>query len=82
MLLPTKGLSPDRSLLFLGAQVLRYLSTPTTVSSLWTAVQTERRESRDTSLTYDWFILSLDFLYSTGAIHFDEYQRVTRREAT
>jgi hypothetical protein len=81
MLLPTKGLSPDRSLLFIGAQILNCLTKATTVSSLWTAVQQERRASAGFApLTYDWFVLSLDLLFSLGTIRMDEYQRVVRRE--
>jgi hypothetical protein len=82
MLLPTKGLSPDRSLLFVGAQVLRNLKTPTTVSSLWTAVQADRRDvDLHAPITYDWFVLALDFLYTIQTITFDEYRRIARRQA-
>jgi hypothetical protein len=79
MLLPTKGLSPDRSLVFLGGQVLLRLGAPTTVSSLWTGVRSDRgREPGFAPLTYDWFLLSLDLLYVVGAVQLDEYGRIAR----
>ena len=35
MLLPTKGISPDRALLTIGSDLLIVLRRPTTVSALW-----------------------------------------------
>lgn len=69
MILPTKRLHQDRALLTVGAEVLRRLDEPKTVSRLWDEVQRAHR-SRVTSptLTYDWFILSLDLLFAVNAI--------------
>ncbi len=68
MILPTKRISADKALIGLGARVLRQLRQPQTVSHLWETVQ------RDTGATvsYDWFILSLDLLYLIGAIEYHE----------
>jgi hypothetical protein len=69
MILPTKRLHQDRALLAVGAEVLRRLDEPKTVSRLWDEVQRAYR-GRVTSptLTYDWFILALDLLFAVKAI--------------
>jgi hypothetical protein len=67
MLLPTKGISADRALLTVGADILDALRTPTSISGLW-----ERYGSRDVSsserVTFDWFSLALASLYSMGVL--------------
>jgi hypothetical protein len=69
MILPTKHLPQDRSLLAVGADILRLLDQSKTVSRLWDEV-TKARASRSASsaLTYDWFVLALDLLFALGAI--------------
>ena len=69
MILPTKRIHQDRALLTVGAEVLRRLDEPKTVSRLWDEIQRAYR-SRATSptLTYDWFILSLDLLFAINAV--------------
>jgi hypothetical protein len=66
MILPTKGIAPDRALVTLGAQVLQSLSEPKTVSRVWD----ELRNINETrvQLTFDWFVLALDFLFLIGAV--------------
>ena len=68
MILPTKGIAPDRALITLGAQVLQTLSEPKTVSRVWD----ELRNINETrvQLTFDWFVLALDFLFLIGAVSF------------
>lgn len=69
MILPTKGISTDRALLSVGAQVLMALDEPATISSIWHSVRQERSASdNSTPLTFDWFVLALDLLYAIGAI--------------
>ncbi|WP_020469846.1 ABC-three component system middle component 6 [Zavarzinella formosa] len=69
MILPTKRLSQDRSLLYVGAEILRLLDEPKTVSRIWQELQSARSaQSELTSLTYDWFVLSLDLLFLIHAI--------------
>jgi hypothetical protein len=71
MILPTKGIEPDRALLAIGGRVLQLLDTPKTVSRIWEEIRRGRKESHvDTNLSFDWFILSLDLLYVIGAIEF------------
>ena len=69
MILPTKRLHQDRALLTVGAEVLRRLDEPKTVSRLWDEMQKvyRGRESAPT-LTYDWFILALDLLFALNTI--------------
>lgn len=69
MILPTKRLHQDRALLAVGAEVLRRLDEPKTVSRLWDEIQRAYRgRVASPTLTYDWFILSLDLLFAFNAI--------------
>lgn len=74
MILPTKRVSQDRALLTIGADVLSLLEEePRTISSLWEAFQSARQGVKGVSpVTYDWFILALDFLYALKAVDFDQ----------
>lgn len=69
MILPTKRIAQDRALIAIGGQVLSRLSEPKTVSRLWDEI----RHARDPKLgfspvSFDWFVLSLSFLYGVKAI--------------
>jgi hypothetical protein len=69
MILPTKYLRCERSLLGIGAEILENLANPKAMSSLWEDVKTSRqRKSSSLIYSYDWFILALDFLYLIGTI--------------
>ena len=73
MILPTKHLRPERAILTVGAEVLKLLTEPKTVSRLWDElkrVMDERSSTR--KVNYDWFVLTLDFLYMLGAIEMDQ----------
>ena len=75
MILPTKRLPQDRTLLFVGAQVLELLKTPATVSRVWDQLKMHRDPVlgfRD--ISYDWFVLTLSFLFSAGAIELSRGQ--------
>ena len=61
MILPTKGIAPDKALLSIGATILRSLDEPKTVSRLWADLR--RVEEGPADLTFDWFVLALDLLY-------------------
>ncbi len=75
MIVPTKGVEPDRALLAIGAEVLRLLDVPKTVSRVWAELRRSREESSvETNLSFDWFVLSLDLLYAVGAIDFTRGQ--------
>jgi len=69
MILPTKRLNQDRSLLYIGAEVLRLLPEPKTVSRLWDDLKRSRVTASEGALvTYDWFVLVLAFLFALGGI--------------
>lgn len=65
MILPNKIISMDKSLLGIGSQILRILDNPLTVSRLW-----ELSKVRIKLNSFQYFTLTLDFLYSIGAIEF------------
>ena len=69
MILPTKGLEPERALLSVGADVIAMLDEPKTVSRVWDEVRSARSKGgSSTLLTFDWFVLSLDMLFVVRAI--------------
>ena len=69
MILPTKGVPPGRALISLGADILRLLPETKTVSRLWDDFRKSKVTTTD--VTFDWFVLSLDFLFLVGAVEFD-----------
>jgi hypothetical protein len=60
-----------RSLLGVGATILANLQHPSTVSNIWHKVSKEY-ESTSTPLGFDWFTLSLSFLFAIGSIKHDK----------
>jgi len=72
MILPTKRIPEDRALLYIGAQVLRLLDEPKTVSRVWEELQRTRAAGMGFSpITFDWFVLALDALFAIAAVDFD-----------
>lgn len=67
MILPTKGIAPDRALLTIGGGLLRLLDEPKTISRVWEDVSRKRSTSRET-ISFDWFVLALDFLFAARAV--------------
>ena len=80
MILPTKRLPENRSILVIGANILRKLEEPKTTSRLWEEVKRSRQASKTDPqiLTYDWFVLALDFLFILQAVDI-ENGRLRRR---
>jgi hypothetical protein len=69
MILPTKGLAPERAMLTIGAEILGLLTEPKTVSRLWDELEHAMGERSSTRIvSYDWFVLTLDLLYMLGAV--------------
>ena len=69
MILPTKRLRVEASLLGLGAEVLRLLDRPKTISGVWEEMKTTRdRVQSAGSLNYEWFVLALDLLFVMNAV--------------
>lgn len=67
MILPTKRLSPDRALLFIGGEIATLLDEPKTVSRVWEELRRKHAYLLK-PVPYDWFILALDLLYALGAV--------------
>ena len=65
-LLPNKHIPTSRSLIGIGALVLRQVKAPSTVSSLWDQVKVKPEIGGFRN-----FILALDYLYAIGAINYD-----------
>lgn len=69
MITPTKGISPDRALLSVGAQILIQLEEPTSVSQAWYRLRKWRDENHHKApVSFGWFTLSLDILYAMGLV--------------
>ncbi|ETR69866.1 MAG: hypothetical protein OMM_09232 [Candidatus Magnetoglobus multicellularis str. Araruama] len=70
MILPTKHISQERALLTIGSYILKKLNTQKTVSSLWEQMIEECNSGRSyqSGISYDWFVLSLDLLFTIDAI--------------
>jgi len=66
MILPSKHLSQKKALLTIGAELLIYMNRPKTVSAVW------EQARRTVTVSYDWFILALDLLYTINAIEIHE----------
>lgn len=71
MLMPTKHIKTENALVGIGADVLTLLDRDKTVSTLFRDVQKWRRENGMATIHFDWFLLSLDFLYSVGVLRFE-----------
>lgn len=67
MILPTKHIPVDQTLLALGAILLQHLEQPATVSGLWEKVK------RSSAIgNFERFILTLDMLYIIGVVRFSD----------
>ena len=73
MIIPGKHLRQGRSLLGIGAEILAQVEEGKTVSELWETVRKRRLSPSvaSSTLPYDWFVLSLSFLYSIYAVDFE-----------
>lgn len=69
MILPTKHVRTDRALIGVGAELLNILREPMTVSRLWNELRLCRSvASPNAPISYEWFVLALDFLFIVGAV--------------
>lgn len=71
MILPTKGISEERSLIVVGGELLRLLDHPMTISHVWGRLQKSRAQGFREPIRYDWFVLALDLLHCIGAIQIE-----------
>ncbi|WP_445342987.1 ABC-three component system middle component 6 [Bifidobacterium sp. ESL0819] len=77
MLLPTKGLSSDRALLTIGAQIISLMKRHMSESEIWDAYQEKISRQNDIPLvTFDWFSLALTMLFTLGVIKYDKFGRL------
>ena len=67
ILLPDKNRKLSRSIVGMGAQVLRSLKSPQTVSSSW-----EKSRDMKSILTFEDFVLAVDFLFTINLVQMDE----------
>ncbi|PWE50757.1 hypothetical protein DEM26_07630 [Thioclava sp. NG1] len=73
MILPTKHIRPERALLTIGADILSALRRPMTVSRVWDELRRQRGEATEPApITYDWFVLALDLLFTLKAVEFED----------
>lgn len=73
MILPTKHVPADRALIGIGAELLRLLRRPMTVSALWDGIRRRRVSDPQVSpIAYEWFVLALDLLYVLGAVDYED----------
>jgi hypothetical protein len=59
----------------IGARVVQMLNEPKTVSRLWS--EFKRDWNGELKITYDWFVLALDLLYTLRAVEI-EHGRLRR----
>ncbi len=69
MILPTKGIPPNKALLAVAGEALRSLDEAKTVSRLWDDFR--RTSDPRAEVTFDWFVLSLDLLFILGLVELD-----------
>jgi hypothetical protein len=67
VILPTKRLPEERSLIRIGGEVVGLLDENKTVSRLWDEFKSARKD-RGTTITFDWFVLALDLLFMMGIV--------------
>ena len=70
MILPTKHLPPERCLMGVGAEIIMQLDRPQTVSELW--VRVLRAYEGDWAPSFEWFVLSLSWLYTIRAVSYTD----------
>jgi hypothetical protein len=67
MIMPSKHISEEQTLLGVGAIVLQHLERPQTVTSLWDKVRDEYAVG-----TFERFVLALDLLHITGVVNLSQ----------
>lgn len=72
MILPSRKLKPENSLIYIGARVLRILDEPKTVSRVWQEINENRHNTDFIDFSYDWFVLALDLLFLMHSIELRE----------
>ncbi len=69
MILPTKHIRAERAIIGIGGKLLELLHESMTVSALWDVFRQRRTiEVPSAPISYDWFVLTLGFLFMIGAV--------------
>ena len=72
MILPTKHLPAEKSLLVVGASILELLEQPQSPSTVWSMLRSQEiNKTGSLHVTYEWFVIALDFLYAVKAVDFE-----------
>ncbi len=80
MILPTKGVSPWKALITVGADIIEFLGEGAlSVTGLWRQVRDRRDASTITRISFDWFVLALDMLYAVDTVELTELGLIQRR---
>ena len=83
MYLPSKGVSHDRALITIGAEVLEILERPLSVSALWAAIPKDRHGRSDSRrVTFDWFSLALAALFTIEAVDWTDEGYLRRADVS
>ncbi|HXT07621.1 MAG TPA: ABC-three component system middle component 6 [Roseiarcus sp.] len=69
MILPDRNIAPDRALLTIGGLVFDRLAEPKTASRLWDEI---REAHRRRPISYVWFLLAVDLLFTLNLAWFDQ----------
>jgi hypothetical protein len=67
MILPAKHIPPDRSIIGIGAKILKNLDRPKSVSEAWNEFKAQHSHGQ-TPVSFDWFILALTWLFAVSAV--------------
>ncbi|WP_396125075.1 ABC-three component system middle component 6 [Corynebacterium sp. ES2730-CONJ] len=79
MLLPTKGIDPQRALLTIGATIISLLESPATVSGLWERFSKKKAGTpAHAKISFDWFAMALSMLFTIGAVSWNEFGQLEK----
>lgn len=79
MLLPTKGIEPERALLTIGARIVSLLESPATITGLWERfLECSREDRADFGISFDWFALAITMLFAINVVAWDENGQLVR----
>jgi hypothetical protein len=71
MILPTKRIDPNYSLLAIGARVLSLLDSPSTMSNIWELLASQvSADDSKALLSFEWFVLALDLMFLLGKLEY------------
>ena len=82
MILPTKGIAPDRCILGVGGDLLSLMNGPQALDALGRDIKVPEASRGEVLVTFDWFVLTLDFLFAIGAIGLDDRGRLVKHCAS